>query len=103
RKQCQGSVTFCQQNIFWLSQKPKYPQTSVPHAPKMHVYWTLVQPLNIESAMKKIKDNNPLLLIVDTKVNKKQIAEAVKKLYDVTLLCVSTLIQPNGKINPLCL
>ncbi|CAH7668689.1 ribosomal protein L23/L15e core domain-containing protein, partial [Phakopsora pachyrhizi] len=54
-------------------------------------------PLDIESTMKKTKDNNHLLFIVDINVNKKQIAEAVKTLYDVTFLCVNTLIQPNGK------
>ncbi|CAH7673240.1 ribosomal protein L23/L15e core domain-containing protein, partial [Phakopsora pachyrhizi] len=50
-----------------------------------------------ERAMKKIKDNNNLLFIVDNKVNKKPIAEAFNKLYDITPLCVNTLIQPNGK------
>ncbi|CAH7686659.1 ribosomal protein L23/L15e core domain-containing protein, partial [Phakopsora pachyrhizi] len=83
--------------ILWLSQKPKYPQTSVPHGPRMDAYRTIFRPLNTERAMKKIKDNNHLLFIVDNKVNKKPIAEAINKLYDVTPLFVNTFIQPNGK------
>ncbi|KAA1115459.1 60S ribosomal protein L25 [Puccinia graminis f. sp. tritici] len=63
----------------------------------MDAYRTLVRPLNTESAMKKIEDNNTLLFIVDLKANKRQIADAVKKLYDVTPLRVNTLIRPDGK------
>ncbi|CAH7666413.1 hypothetical protein BY996DRAFT_4563633, partial [Phakopsora pachyrhizi] len=74
-----------------------HPSNLEPHGPKMDVYRTLFQPLNIENTMNKIKDNNPLLFIVNIKVNKKQIAEAVKKLYDVTPLCENVLIQTNGK------
>jgi large subunit ribosomal protein L23Ae len=33
----------------------------------MDAYRTLVRPLNTESAMKKIEDNNTLLFIVDLK------------------------------------
>ncbi|KAI9624984.1 hypothetical protein H4Q26_016551 [Puccinia striiformis f. sp. tritici PST-130] len=44
----------------------------------------------------KIEDNNTLLFIVDLKANKRQIAAAVKKLYDVTPLRVNTLIRPDG-------
>ncbi|CAH7688700.1 hypothetical protein BY996DRAFT_4594900, partial [Phakopsora pachyrhizi] len=60
--------------------------TSVPHAPRMDVYRTIVQSLNTKHAMKKIKDKNHLLFIVDNKTNKKTISEAVNKLIDVTPL-----------------
>uniref|UniRef100_A0ACB8F0R7 60S ribosomal protein L23A n=1 Tax=Sphaerodactylus townsendi TaxID=933632 RepID=A0ACB8F0R7_9SAUR len=50
-----------------------------------------------ESAMKKIEDNNTLVLIVDVKANKHQIQQAVKKLYDTDMAKVNTLIRPDGE------
>ncbi|OAV91908.1 60S ribosomal protein L25 [Puccinia triticina 1-1 BBBD Race 1] len=97
QRRVRTSVTFHRPKTLRLSRKPKYPRTSVPHAPRMDAYRILVRPLNTESAMKKIEDNNTLLFIVDIKANKRQIAEAVKKLYDVTPLRVNTLIRPDGK------
>jgi large subunit ribosomal protein L23Ae len=46
-----------------------------------------------ESAMKKIEDNNTLVFIVDVKANKHQIKHAVKKLYDIDVAKVNTLIR----------
>jgi large subunit ribosomal protein L23Ae len=43
--------------------------------------------------MKKIEENNTLVFIVDTKANKRQIREALKKLYDVECVKVNTLIR----------
>ena len=43
--------------------------------------------------MKKIEDNNTLVFITDLKANKRQIKDAVKKLYDVHALKVNTLIR----------
>ena len=37
------------------------------------------------------------MFIVDVKVNKYQIKEAVKKLYDIDVAEVNTLIRPNGE------
>lgn len=59
----------------------------------MDAYRTIVNPLNTESAMKKIEDNNTLVFIVDIKANKRQIKEAVKKLYDVNADKINTLIR----------
>lgn len=50
-------------------------------------------PLNTESAMKKVEENNTLVFIVDILANKKQIKAAVKKLYDITAQKVNTLIR----------
>ena len=47
--------------------------------------------------MKKIEDNNTLVFIVDVKANKHQIKQAVKKLYDIDVAKVSTLIRPDGE------
>ncbi len=43
--------------------------------------------------MKKIEENNTLVFIVDLKANKRQIKEALKKLYDVECVKVNTLIR----------
>ena len=43
--------------------------------------------------MKKIEEHNTLVFIVDIKANKRQIKDAVKKLYDVNVERVNTLIR----------
>lgn len=43
--------------------------------------------------MKKIEENNTLVFIVDVKANKRQIKDAIKKLYDVDCIKVNTLIR----------
>ena len=50
-------------------------------------------PLTTESAMKKIEDNNTLVFIVDKRSNKPQVKEAVKKLYDIDVAKVNTLVR----------
>lgn len=54
------------------------------------------RPLNTESAMKKIEEHNTLVFIVDIKSNKRQIKDAVKKLYDVQAAKINTLIRSVG-------
>ena len=43
--------------------------------------------------MKKIEENNTLVFICDVKANKRQIKEALKKLYDVDTVRINTLIR----------
>lgn len=43
--------------------------------------------------MKKIEENNTLVFIVDVKANKRQIKQALKKLYDVDTVKVNTLVR----------
>ncbi len=43
--------------------------------------------------MKKIEEHNTLVFIVDIRSNKRQIKDAVKKLYDVEAAKVNTLIR----------
>ena len=47
--------------------------------------------------MKKIEDNSTLVFIVDVKANKHQIKQSVKKLCDVDVAKVNTLIRPDGE------
>ena len=53
----------------------------------------MIHPLNTETAMKKIEENNTLVFIVDLKSNKRQIKQAVKQLYDVHAAKINTLIR----------
>ena len=66
-----------------------------PH--RLDHYAIIKFPLTTESAMKKIEDNNTLVFIVDVKANKHQIKHAVKKLYDIDVAKVNTLIRPDGE------
>ena len=50
--------------------------------------------------MKKIEENNTLVFICDVKANKRQIKEALKKLYDVDCVKINTLVRyvlPRGE------
>jgi large subunit ribosomal protein L23Ae len=61
--------------------------------PRLDHHKVIIHPLNTESAMKKIEENNTLVFIVDVKANKRQIKAALKKLYDVDTVKVNTLIR----------
>ena len=63
----------------------------------MDAYNIIKHPLTTESAMKKIEDNNTLVFICNVKANKHQIKSAVKKLYDINVSKVNTLIRPDGQ------
>jgi len=43
--------------------------------------------------MKKIEENNTLVFVCDVKSNKRQIKEALKKLYDVECVKINTLVR----------
>ncbi len=49
--------------------------------------------LAVESAMKKIEDDNTLVFIVDKRANKPQIKTAVQRLYSVKVEKVNTLLR----------
>ncbi|KAF9993725.1 60S ribosomal protein L25 [Entomortierella chlamydospora] len=90
------STTFNRPKTLKLARSPKYARKSVPHIPRLDQYKVLKAPLNTESAMKKIEENNTLVFLVDVKANKRQIKDSLKKLYDITALKVNTLICPDG-------
>ncbi|KAK4968732.1 60S ribosomal protein L25 [Elasticomyces elasticus] len=90
------STTFHRPKTLQLSRAPKYPRKSIPHVPRLDQHKVIIHPLNTESAMKKIEENNTLVFIVDVKANKRQIKEALKKLYDVDCVKINTLIRPDG-------
>ncbi|KAL0607662.1 60S ribosomal protein L23a [Plecturocebus cupreus] len=47
--------------------------------------------------MKKTEDNDTLVFIVDINTNKHRIKQAVKKLYEIDVAKVNTLIWPDGQ------
>ncbi|MCJ1232769.1 60S ribosomal protein L25 [Varicellaria rhodocarpa] len=96
------STTFHRPKTLQLSRSPKYPRRSVPHEPRLDHHKVIINPLNTESAMKKIEENNTLVFICDVKSNKRQIKEALKKLYDVDCVKVNTLIRPDGSKKAFC-
>ncbi|XP_023227139.1 60S ribosomal protein L23a-like [Centruroides sculpturatus] len=97
RRKIRTSVRFRRPHTLKLPRHPKYPRKSVPHRPRLDQYSIIKHPLTTESAMKKIEDNNTLVFIVHLKANKPQIKTAVKKLYDIDVQKVNTLIRPDGQ------
>jgi len=69
---------------------------SAPKQQKLDAFAVIKYPLTTESAMKKIEDHNTLVFIVDVRSNKKQIKDAVARLYDIQTKKINTLIRPDG-------
>ncbi|XP_032773762.1 60S ribosomal protein L23a-like [Rattus rattus] len=97
KKKIRMSPTFRRPETLWLRRQPKYPRKSAPRRNKLDHYAIIKFPLTTESAMKKTEDNNTLVFTVDVKANKHQIKQAVKKLYDIDVAKVNTLIRPDGE------
>ncbi|EFO25646.1 60S ribosomal protein L23a [Loa loa] len=95
KKGVRTSVHFHRPRTLTLPRSPRYPRKSVPRREKLDAYAIIKHPLTTESAMKKIEDTNTLVFIVDIKSNKPQIRLAVKKLYNIDVQKVNTLVTPN--------
>lgn len=54
-----------------LARNPKYPRVSIPKDTGLDQHKIIIHPMNTESAMKKIEENNTLVFIVHTKANKR--------------------------------
>merc|ERR1711962_891599 len=96
-KKVRTSVQFKRPRTLRPVRNPKYPRKSTPKRTYLDAYNIIKHPYTTESAMKKIEDNNTLVFIVDVKSNKHQIKSAVKKLYEIEVVKVNTLIRPDGK------
>ncbi|KAL6719626.1 60S ribosomal protein L25 [Lecanora helva] len=96
------TTTFHRPKTLQLSRSPKYPRKSVPHEPRLDHHKVLINPLNTESAMKKIEENNTLVFVCDVKSNKRQIKEALKTLYNVDVVKINTLVRPDGSKKAYC-
>merc|ERR1712224_1033184 len=101
-KKVRTAVQFKRPRTFRPSRKPKYPRKSTPARNKLDAYNIIKNPFTTESAMKKIEDNNTLVFLCNVKANKHQIKSAVKKLYDINVSKVNTLIRPDGQKRRMC-
>merc|ERR1712026_49814 len=90
------SVHFHLPKTLSLPRAGKYPRKSTPKVNRLDQFAIIKHPLTTESAMKKIEENNTLVFIVDVRASKPQIKIAVKKLYDIHVAKVNTLIRPDG-------
>uniref|UniRef100_A0A8C0WMA5 Large ribosomal subunit protein uL23 N-terminal domain-containing protein n=1 Tax=Castor canadensis TaxID=51338 RepID=A0A8C0WMA5_CASCN len=86
KKKITTSPTFRRPKTLQLQRQPKYPRKSALRRNKLDAYAIIKLPLTTESAMKKIEDNNTLVFTVD-----------VKKLYDIDVAKVNTLIRSDGE------
>ena len=93
KKKIRTKVTFYRPKTLKKTRQPKYPRRSAPRRSKMDHYSIIRHPLTTESAMKKIEDNNTLVFMVHLRANKPQIKVAVKKLYDIDVAKVNTLVR----------
>jgi len=96
QKKTRTSVHFRRPKTLSLPRTGKYPRKSAPHVNRLDQFAIVKHPLTTESAMKKIEDNNTLVFIVDVRASKPQIKLAVKRLYDIDVANVNTLIRPDG-------
>merc|ERR1711957_613033 len=90
------SVHFNRPKTLSLQRNPKYNRKSINSLPRLDKYNIVKYPLCTESAMKQIEDNNTLTFIVDVRSNKRNIAMAIKTMYEIDLTKVNTLIRPDG-------
>lgn len=90
------STRFRRPKTLKLERKPLVLKKSVPALTKMDKYRVIKYPLNTESAMKKIENNNTLVFVVDILANKKQIKKALEDLHDFKAVKINTLIRPDG-------
>lgn len=93
KRKARYSTSFHRPKTLQLARAPKYPRKAIPHATRLDEHRIVIHPLNTESAMKKIEENNTLVFIVDIQSNKAQIKQALKKLYDIDTVKINTLVR----------
>ena len=63
----------------------------------MDPYNIIKNPLSTEKSIKLMEAENKLIFAVDEKANKKDIKEAIEKLFKVKVIGVRTLTTPKGQ------
>jgi len=61
------------------------------------LYNIIIRPVSSEKALSLIEKENVITLIVDRRVNKKIIKEAVEKIFGVKVVSVRTLVTRDGE------
>eukprot|EP01134_Creolimax_fragrantissima_P002576 CFRG2576T1 len=96
-RQARHTVTFHRTKTLSTARAPRFPRKSMPRRARLDKFSVIKCPLNTESAMKKIEENNTLVFLVNKLANKPQIKLAVKQMYDIDAARVNTLIRPDGQ------
>ena len=65
--------------------------------PEMDPLKAILHPLVTEDAVRLIESENKLVFIVDLKASRRDVAEAVRKLYEVEVDKVNICITPEGR------
>ena len=63
----------------------------------MDPYKIIKYPLATEKSIRLMESENKLVFVVDRKANKKEIKEAIEKMFKVKINKVNTLVDPEGK------
>jgi large subunit ribosomal protein L23Ae len=96
KKKIRTHAIFRRPKTLELRRAPKYVRKAVPSTNKLDHFAIIKNPMNTESAMKKVEDDNTLVFLVDVRANKYQIRDAVKKMYGIDCVKINTLIRPDG-------
>jgi len=93
-------VHFYKPKTLALNRDPKIETLTAKRASKKvetsKAYDVVKYPLTTETAMKNVEESNTLVFIVALTANKQQIKASVKKLYNIEVDRVNTLIRPDG-------
>ncbi|XP_051001004.1 60S ribosomal protein L23a-like [Acomys russatus] len=95
KKKTRPSPTFWWPKTLQLQREPKYLRKSTPRRSTLDHYAIIKFPLTTESPMKKIEDSNTLVFNAHVQANRQQIKQAMKKVYNIDLAKVNTLIRPD--------
>ncbi|ELV09186.1 60S ribosomal protein L23a [Tupaia chinensis] len=102
KKKIHTSPTFQWPKTLQLQRQPKCPQKSALRRNQLDHYAIIWLSLTTKGAVKKTEDNNTLVIVFTCvhcgcQGQKHQIKQAVKKLYDMDVAKVNTLIRPDGE------
>ena len=90
------TATFHRKKPLALPRKPKILlKSNIKHITK-DKYSTIKYPLNTETAMRCIEEQNTLVFVVNLKSSKPMIRKAFKDLYGKKAIKINTLIRPDG-------
>ncbi|KAK9474007.1 60S ribosomal protein uL23 [Dipodascopsis tothii] len=91
------SATFRRPKTLQLPRAPKYQRKSIAHAPRLDQFKVILRSIQNDTAIEKYEGLNTLVLLVDIKANKRQIKDAVKKVFFADTIKINTLITPKGE------
>ncbi|MEA2036764.1 MAG: 50S ribosomal protein L23 [Nanoarchaeota archaeon] len=63
----------------------------------MDIYTTIKHPLSTEKGIRLMESQNKLMFVVDRKATKRDIKEAIEKMFKAKVEKVNTMIGPNSK------